>query len=376
MKKLKSVYQRMYDDKGLFFLGYGVLYITEMKRVKNLLDVPELRIKSKYLAENWHNLCGQYGLLPKSDKGIHVKDGIYSFRCSALSIYELLNEVRKLPEKEMDLNLRKRLTNITYTDKNPLNKNRIKVLKALNQKPFLTNELARKINFCSGNEFMNHLNTLMELGYIQREKLGKQKVLNSITKIGKDFISHFVNNIQNVPAKSLYDQCFKNKQISSDLMLIISELEMGGIMDRTPYLQMKSKEFVEFIFQLCKKWNWTNKSAIKKRDLIGYEPVYTIYLSAKSVNEIYALSGPCADIIKDQEFRKAISAGKPGCHGKIGNTKKEILKLVVKDINTARQICFESKIGVQNIRRQLVKLTNEGKLIREKANRGYIYRLN
>ena len=68
MKKLKSVYQRMYDDKGLFFLGYGVLYITEMKRVKNLLDVPELRIKSKYLAENWHNLCGQYGLLPKSDK--------------------------------------------------------------------------------------------------------------------------------------------------------------------------------------------------------------------------------------------------------------------------------------------------------------------
>lgn len=375
MKKSKSVYQRMYNDKKLFFLGYGVLYITEMRRVKNLIEVPELRITSKGLAETWYALFKRYNLLSKKSKDIHVNNGIYTFGCSALSLYELLNTVKKLSEKEMDLNIRKRLNNLTYTEKSPLNKNRIKILKALNQKPFLTNELARKINFCSGNVFMNHLNTLAELGYIKRNRMGKQKVKNYITKKGISFINDYTNNIENAPMNSLYDRCFKDEQLSADLMLIISELEMGGIMERTPYLQMKSREFVNFIFDVCKKWNWTNKDKIKKRDIVGYKPVYGFYLNSGSIAEIYKLAGPCADINKDKEFKHAISLRKPGRHRKIGQTKGEIIRLIKKNINTAKQISFELGIGIHNIRKPLLELVKEGKLKREKINKGFVYTL-
>ena len=375
MKKSKSVYQRMYNDKKLFFLGYGVLYITEMRRVKNLIEVPELRITSKGLAETWYALFKRYNLLSKKSKDIHVNNGIYTFGCSALSLYELLNTVKKLSEKEMDLNIRKRLNNLTYTEKSPLNKNRIKILKALNQKPFLTNELARKINFCSGNVFMNHLNTLAELGYIKRNRMGKQKVKNYITKKGISFINDYTNNIENAPMNSLYDRCFKDEQLSADLMLIISELEMGGIMERTPYLQMKSREFVNFIFDVCKKWNWTNKDKIKKRDIVGYKPVYGFYLNSGSIAEIYKLAGPCADINKDKEFKHAISLRKPGRHRKIGQTKGEIIRLIKKNINTAKQISFELGIGIHNIRKPLLELVKEGKFKREKINKGFVYTL-
>lgn len=375
MKKSKSVYQRMCDDKKLFFLGYGALYITEMRRVRNLTRTPELRIKSKELAETWYKLFERYNLLPKKSKGIHIKDGIYTFSCSAQSIYELLNAVKRLPEKSMDLNLRKRLENLTYTGKSPLNKNRIKILKSLNQKSFLTNELARKINFCSGNVFKNHLEILKRLGHIYRKKIGKQKVRNRITKKGKNFINNFINNIENIPNKSLYDECFKNKQVSADLMLMISELEMGGIMERIPYLQMTSKEFVNFIFKICKKWEWTNRDTIRKREISRYKPVYSAYLNSESVREIYKLSGPCADLNKDKEFKNAISLRKLGNHGKVGDTKEKIVRLVEKNINTAKQISFELGIGVQNIRRQLVNLTNEKKLMRIKINKGYIYKM-
>jgi DNA-binding HxlR family transcriptional regulator len=375
MKKSKSVYQRMYNDKKLFFLGYGVLYITEMRRVKNLTRTTGLRIKSKGLAETWYNLFNRYNLLSKKSKGIHVKNGIYTFGCSALSLYELLNMVKKLPETEMDLNIRKRLKNITYTGKGHLNKNRIKILKALKQEPFLTNELARQIDFCSGNVFKNHVHTLSELGYIKREKIGKQKVRNYITKKGFSFIKNHLKNIEDIPKNSMYNECFKNKQLAADIILIISELEMGGIMQRAPCLQMKSKEFVNFILKISKRWGWANKASIKKREIQGYHPVYSIRLNSRSVKEIYGLSGPCADIDKDKEFKHAISLRKPGSHRKIGQTKGEIIRLVEKNINTAKQISFELGIGIHNIRSPLLELVKEEKLKREKISRGYIYKL-
>jgi len=376
MKKSKSVYQRMYNDKKLFFLGYGALYITEMRRVRNLTRTSELRIKSKELSETWYKLFKRYNLISKKNKGIHVKNGIYTFSCSALSLYELLNLVKKLPEKEMDSNIRKRLKNITYTGKGPLNKNRIKILKELRQKSFLTNELARKINFRSGNIFMNHLNILVELGYIKRENVGKQKIKNYITEKGTLFINDYIKNIENVPTNSLYDECFEDKQLSADLILIISELEMGGIMQRAPYLQMTSKDFVNFILKVCRKWRWTNHTEIKKSkiNIPRWKPKYSCFLNSEATKEIYTLSGPCADINKNKEFKCIFTLRKPGSHRKIGETKEKILKLVENNINTSRQLAFELNIGIQNIQRPLAHLVKIGKLQREKVNKTFIYR--
>ena len=70
MKKTKSVYDRMYDNKKLFFLGFGVLYITEMRRVNNLSRTSELRIKSKQLAETWYKLFKKHSILSKKSKSI------------------------------------------------------------------------------------------------------------------------------------------------------------------------------------------------------------------------------------------------------------------------------------------------------------------
>lgn len=365
----------MYNDKKLFFLGYGVLYITEMRRVRNLTRTSELRLKSKELTEIWYKLFKKYNLLPKKNKKIHVNNGIYTFGCSALSIYELLKEVKRLPEKEMDLSLRKRLKNITYSGKSPLNKNRIKILKKLTKGTFLTNELARAINFNPGQAFKNNLHILEESGYIKRKKIGKQRVRNHLTKKGRDFIIDFINNIENVPEESLYDEAFKNQQLASDLLLIISELEMGGIMQRAPYLQMKSKEFVSFILEICKRWEWTNQDKIKKREILGYEPVYSVYLNSKSVREIYLASGPCVDLNRNREFKSAILVRKPGVHGKIGETKEKILKSIENNINSSKELAFKLGVSIQNIQRPLSGLVEIGKLKREKVGGGYLYKI-
>jgi len=375
MKKLKSVYQRMYKDKKLFFLGYGVLYITEMRRVKNLTEIPELRIKSKELSETWFKLFKKYNLLPKKDSKIHSKNGVYTFCTSALSIYYLINEVKRLPENEMDLNIRKRITNFTYTGKSPLNKNRIKILKALKEKSFFTNELANEINFSQGEALKNHILALKNIGFVKRKKIGKQKIQNNITKKGDIFISNFIKNVEYISKTSVFNECLENKQIASDLILLIYELEMGGVMEGSPCLQMKSKDFVSFIFNVCKKWKWTVKDTIRKRTFDKYDSVYYFHLNSRSVDEIYSLSGPCCDSDKNKEFLFATSLGKPGSHRKIGQTKEEILKLIENNINTAKQLSFKLKIGLKNVRIALNDLTKQGKLKKIKINKGYTYKL-
>ena len=375
MKKIKSVYDRMYNNRKLFFLGFGVLYITEMRRVKNLSRTSELRIKSKGLAEVWYELFKKYGLISKNNKGIHVKNGIYTFGCTAQSLYTLIKVVKKLPENDMDFYLRKRLTNLTYTNSSPVNKNRIKILKELNNNPLTTNELARRINFVSGNVFKHHLDLLQKLSLIKRNKIGKQKIINSLTKKGKIFINEFLSEVETVPNYSLYDECSTNKQLASDLMLIISELEMGGIMERQLYLEMNSYEFVKFIFGLCERWEWTTQNMISEKSRPKHKPIYLFYLNSNGPKEIYSLSGPCADINKDKAFLHIFSLRNLGVHGRIGETKENILKAIGNNLNTSKKIAFELNIGVQNIQKQLSNLIKEGILIREKIGTGYRYKL-
>ncbi|MBI4452338.1 hypothetical protein HY637_02835 [Candidatus Woesearchaeota archaeon] len=94
MKKIKSIYDRMYNNRKLFFLGFGVLYITEMRRVKNLSRTSELRIKSKGLAEIWYRLFKKHNILSQKSKGININDRIYTFGCSAFSLYDLISAAK------------------------------------------------------------------------------------------------------------------------------------------------------------------------------------------------------------------------------------------------------------------------------------------
>ena len=376
MKKTKSVYDRMYDNKKLFFLGFGVLYITEMRRVNNLSRTSELRIKSKQLAETWYKLFKKHSILSKKSKSINIKDGIYTFGCSALSLYDLISTVKKLPEKDIDFNLRRRLTNLTYTNSSPLNKNRIKILKELNNDSLTTNELARRIGYSSGNVFKKHLDLLQKIGFIKRSKIGEQKIINSLMYKGITFINNLISEIEFVPSYSLYDECFKNKQLASDLMLIISELEMGGIIQRQSYLEMTSYDFVNFIFEVCKKWKWTNQRNISEKSRPEHKSTYLFYLNPNGTKEIYNLAGPCADINKDKEFLHIFSLTHQGGHGKIGGTKENILKSIRNNLNTSKQIAFELNIGVQNIQKQLSNFVKNGILTREKIGKGYSYKLS
>jgi len=70
-----------------------------------------------------------------------------------------------------------------------------------------------------------------------------------------------------------------------------------------------------------------------------------------------------------------MSLRKHGRHGRIGETKENILKLVKHNLNTSKQIAFELNVGVQNIQRQLSSFVKEGILIREKIGTGYSYKL-
>ena len=367
----------MFNNERIFWLGFGILYITEMRRVYNKNRTSELKIKSKELAQIWYSLCKKYKLLSKKNKGLKEKDGVYTFGCNAYSLYRLLSKVKKLPESGMDKGIRLRIQNFTYLAYGPWNKTRIKILKILNKYSALTtNELARKINFPSSNVFRNHLNALEELGFLKRNKIGKQKIINIITKRGLKFINKYISEIENIPNYSLYTECLKNKKLAADLMLIISELEMGGIMQRQPYLAMNSYEFVIFIHKVCKKWGWTNHQNLSKREIKDYKPIYQFSLNSKSIRNIYELAGPCADPNKDQEFKYALNLRKPGSHKKIGETKRHIIKLISNGFDTSRKLAFNLGIGVQNVHRPLKALTEKGIITRFSKNGKYYYKIN
>jgi len=193
---------------------------------------------------------------------------------------------------------------------------------------------------------------------------------------GITFINNLISEIEFVPSYSLYDECFKNKQLASDLMLIISELEMGGIIQRQSYLEMTSYDFVNFIFEVCKKWKWTNQRNISEKSRPEHKSTYLFYLNPNGTKEIYNLAGPCADINKDKEFLHIFSLTHQGGHGKIGGTKENILKSIRNNLNTSKQIAFELNIGVQNIQKQLSNFVKNGILTREKIGKGYSYKLS
>ena len=127
---------------------------------------------------------------------------------------------------------------------------------------------------------------------------------------------------------------------------------------------------------VCKKWRWTNNYRISERKLWNNNLSYLFHLNSKSVKEIYNLSGPCADINKDKEFLHIFSLRNPGGHGRIGETKENILKSIRNNLNTSKKIAFELNIGVQNIQKQLSNFVKNGILTREKIGKGYSYKLS
>ncbi len=370
-----SVYNRMFENQELFWLGYGVLYITEMRKV-SMERNPELRIKSKELAEIWFELCKRYKVLTNKRGSPHEHNGIYSFGCNVLSLYSLLNVVKRIPDKQMDFGIRQRIKKIMYTD-DIINKSKIKIMKMLNKcETITTNELARKVQYNSSAKFAEHLNELAKSGLIKRQQGYGQTITNAITAQGRAFIQKIENEIEKVPDYSLYEKCFVDKQLASDLLLIISELEMGGILQTQPYLEMKSYDFVEFIRKVCEKWGWTHYKNIIKKDQGTHPATYLVGLNSKSAKEIYTLSGPCADKDKDIAFRHNFTIRNIGQHRRMGETKRNIVNLVEKGFDTSKQITLELHIGIQNIQRPLVELCNKGILKREKNGTGYHYTIS
>ena len=367
-----SVYDRMYNDEKLFWLGFGALYVTEMRRVNGIRS-SELRIKSKGIAEKWFGLFKRYDLLSRKSNGLHEHNGIYSFGCTTQSFYRLLKVVKRIPDSEMDKQIRQRLSKLVYLNNGLINSTRINILKSLRYQELGTNELARKIGFRSGNVFRRHLENLKLCGLIKRNRKGKQRIINTITFRGLKFVNSYESEIEIPSTSTAYDECFTNKQLAADLLLIACELEMGGILERQPYLQMKSKDFVGFVHAVARKWAWTHYSTIKKIDRLNWGTTYLVGLNSNAVKDIYPLSGPCADKLKDACFKQALSLRKPGQHRKMGETREEILSLIEKGLRSSKEIALELGIGLQSIQRTLGELFKAGKLTREWKNRAYHY---
>lgn len=367
-----SVYDRMYNDERLFWLGYGALYITEMRRVKGAGGT-ELRVKSKGLAEGWYSLCKKYNLLAGENTRLHAHNGIYSFSCRVTSLYTLLTRIGRLPDNQMDLKIRERLEKLIYTKNTPLNKNRIKILKALRSGRLTTNVLARLICFSPGNKFKAHLECLQRNGLMTRRKSGSQNITNELTVAGRMFIEEFIAKIEQQPANSLYDQCLTDKQLAADILMVTSELEMGGILQRQPYLQMKSKDYVEFVRKVSEKWGWTRYPKVVEINRENWGTTYLVGLNSKALNEIYSLAGPCADEQKDAHYKHSFNLRQSGQHGKVGETEERILRLIENNIHTAKEIALSLNIGIQNIQRTLTRLVMADQLKRVRRERGYYY---
>ena len=99
----------------------------------------------------------------------------------------------------------------------------------------------------------------------------------------------------------MYNLAFGNKIIAAQVFLVT--LEWEG--DCTGNLCTTSKDAMETMLSLAKKWGWANARTLLnfKRHKNGWNPMYSFHLTKRGLKEIYEFAGPLLDKEKDAKVR-------------------------------------------------------------------------
>jgi hypothetical protein len=189
--------------------------------------------------------------------------------------------------------------------------------------------------------------------------------------------------------KNLFNQLFENKKLAAGTFIVSMDLEFRGIQNGVPSLCMSEKyrDFLEFMLKVAQKWNWTKNKELSpvkveySRNLgINASPQYEFRINIKGLQEIHRLAGPLAISEKEKciKFHVDRSRNYKNLGGKFKNsgTKERILQQVMKNKNLSSTVLqFTAGVGIDVVLDHLHSLENQGKIIKERQGKRYIWNI-
>lgn len=187
--------------------------------------------------------------------------------------------------------------------------------------------------------------------------------------------------------KNLFNKLLKNKNLAASAFIISMDLEFRGLQGGRPSLCMseKFKDFLEFMLKVAKKWNWTHNTKLSPVSVdysikvgINASPQYELRIHTKALEEIYSLAGPLVNTEKNKCISFNITRSKSyinkGGRNRFNNTRAKLLNVLkgLKD-STTTGLQFHVNIGTDVILDHLHRLEREGKVVKKRNGKRYIW---
>ena len=190
---------------------------------------------------------------------------------------------------------------------------------------------------------------------------------------------------------NLFDVLKTDRVLAAGAFVVSMDLECRGVQAGRISLCMsdKYKDFLNVLLKVAKKWGWTNNKSLAKVDVeysrklgIKASDQYEFSLSIAGLKEIYSLAGPLADSFKDNCIKfhcdrsnKYVNLG----YGLNKNkTKEKILNYLLKSNKSlsTTDLMFVAGVGTDVVRDHLNSLLKEGKLIKNRQGKRYLWSVN
>ena len=181
----------------------------------------------------------------------------------------------------------------------------------------------------------------------------------------------------------------KNKKLAAGAFIISMDLEFRGVQGGRPSLCMseKYKDFLQFMLNIAQKWDWTNNEKLSpvkvehsiKRG-INASPQFEFRVNIKGLQEIYGLAGPLINSHKNKCINFHIKRSKNyiniGGRNRLNKSKEKILEYLKNNLDsTTTDLQFITNTGTDVVLGHLHKLTKNGKVIKERKGKRYVWNL-
>ncbi len=167
------------------------------------------------------------------------------------------------------------------------------------------------------------------------------------------------------------------------------DLEFRGVQTGQLSLCMsnKFKDFLNFMLTIARKWGWTNNERLSsvsvdysRRLGINASPQYEFRITIKGLREIYSLMGPLSNSMKDNCIKFHVNRSKNyinlGSGSRKNKTKEKILNKLKESKNlSSTNLQFIAGTRADVVLHHLRKLEEEGKVVKERKGKRYIWNI-
>ena len=187
--------------------------------------------------------------------------------------------------------------------------------------------------------------------------------------------------------KNLFDLLLKNKKLAAGAFILSMDLECRGIHSANVSLCMseKYKDFLDFMLNVAKKWNWTNNKKLSTVNVdysikrgIKASPQYEFRINMKGLKEIYKSAGPLMNSHKNKcirfNIKRSENFDKFGYSLRSKKTKEKILKALKKKKDlTTTDLQFVAGVRTDVVLEHLNRLEKKGLVSRLRKGKRYIW---